>query len=225
MTESKTPGRWDSGPRVSAPAGDKRLSAPAAERNRAAIAAAMSARFGAATGTALEIGAGTGQHALALAAALPGLAWIPSDPSEAARESVTAWAAAEGTPNLRPPVDLDAAGDWAGVEGAGPFALIYSANVIHVAPWSVAEGIFRGAGRMLTLEGALTLYGPFQRGGVHTSESNAAFDASLRASNPEWGVRDLDRVEALAEANGLALSESVAMPANNVIQIFRRAAG
>jgi hypothetical protein len=100
---------------------------------------------------------------------------------------------------------------------------VFSANVIHIAPWRVAEGLFAGAARYLRDDGLLFLYGPFKRDGRHTAVSNAVFDTSLRQNNPEWGVRDIAEVEALAARNGLALSETVEMPANNMILVFDRA--
>ncbi|MHC8508228.1 MAG: DUF938 domain-containing protein [Rhodospirillales bacterium] len=97
--------------------------------------------------------------------------------------------------------------------------------MIHIAPWAAAEGLMRGAGRILAAGGLLFLYGPFREGGRHTAPSNAAFDESLRAQNPAWGVRDLDEVTALAAASGLALEERIPMPANNLTVIFRRSPG
>jgi hypothetical protein len=112
-------------------------------------------------------------------------------------------------------------------EGRGPAALlaVFCANVIHIAPWRVAEGLVAGAARGLRPDGRLFLYGPFKRDGQHTAPSNAAFDASLRDNNPEWGVRDVDEVAALAQHNGLKLTEIVDMPANNLILVFERNAG
>lgn len=214
---------WSGAPRTDAAEGasDGRLVAPAALRNASVIAAAVATRFGGAAGAALEIGSGTGQHVVALAGLTPGLRWTPSDPSARARESVAAWAAAERSANVTDPIDLDAAGDWPAA-AAGPFALIFSANVIHIAPWAVAEGIFRAAGARLSPGGSLALYGPFREAGAHISESNAAFDASLRGQDARWGVRDLEDLDALAAGAGLARVELVEMPANNRIAIWRR---
>jgi hypothetical protein len=107
----------------------------------------------------------------------------------------------------------------------GPPTLLalFCANVIHIAPWRVAEGLFAGAGRYLKSGGRLFLYGPFKRDGKHTAVSNAVFDTSLRNNNPEWGVRDIADVERFASENGLALREAVEMPANNMILIFAKA--
>lgn len=214
--------QWSGAPNVEAQPGDKRLVAGAAERNKAVIAEAMAARFGEARGTALEIGAGTGQHAAAIAPVVPGLTWIPSEPSAAARESIAAWAASAGAANLADPIELDAAADWPAAV-AGALRLVFSANVIHVAPWRVAEGIFRGSGRALGPEGALALYGPFMEAGAHNSEGNVRFDASLRAEDPSWGIRDLVDLDRLGAAAGLFRIETVAMPANNRLLIYRRA--
>jgi hypothetical protein len=95
-------------------------------------------------------------------------------------------------------------------------------NVIHIAPWSVCEGIMRMAGRDLSSGGLLVLYGPFKRGGAHTAPSNAAFDASLRRENPQWGVRDVQEIEVAVATCGLRLSEVVEMPANNLTVVFER---
>ncbi len=109
-------------------------------------------------------------------------------------------------------------------DGSGPANLlaVFCANVIHIAPWRVAEGLFAGAGRYLRSDGRLFLYGPFKRGGKHTAPSNAAFDKSLRAQNAEWGVRDVEALEKLAAGVGLKLIEIVEMPANNLILVFAR---
>jgi hypothetical protein len=110
-------------------------------------------------------------------------------------------------------------------DGRGPADVlaVFCANVVHIAPWRVAEGLFAGAGRYLRADGLLFLYGPFKRGGKHTALSNAVFDSSLREGNPEWGVRDIEAVEALAAAAaGLALVEVVEMPTNNLTLVFGR---
>ena len=132
-----------------------------------------------------------------------------------------------GLPNIRPPqrIDLsDPAWDAAMAAAGGPAKLLalFCANVIHIAPWRVAEGLFAGAGRILRDDGRLFLYGPFKRDGQHTAASNAAFDASLRENNPEWGVRDIADVEKLAAANGLRLAETFEMPRDNMILMFER---
>jgi len=209
--------RSDSAP--PGPPGDGRLHAPSALRNRAAIAAVL-AGWLPPRGRVLEIASGTGEHALHFAAAFPGLTWQPSDPDPARRHSIEAYRAAEGTENLRPPLDIDVtAPDWPLDE---PVDGVVCCNMIHIAPWSAAEGLFAGAGRHLKAGGGLYLYGPFKRGGAHTAPSNAAFDASLRAKDPAWGVRDLEAVTALALAAGLADPKIEAMPANNLSLWFAR---
>lgn len=197
-----------------------RRTAPAAARNRAPILEALQPAL--ADGAhVLEVAAGSGEHALWFAAALPDVAWRPSDRDEAAIASIAAWRAAEGTPNLLPPIRLDAAdpATWP----AQPLDAIVCINMIHIAPWSAAEGLMRLAGARLKAGGVLFLYGPYLEAGVETAPSNLAFDADLRARDPAWGLRDRAAVEALAAAEGLALERRAAMPANNLSLIFRRA--
>jgi len=199
---------------------DARHVAPAAERNREPILSVLR-RVLPASGQVLEIASGTGQHIVHFAAALPGLTWQPSDPDEAARESIAAWTAHAGLANVRAPLALDVLQAPWGVDAAQAVVCI---NMIHIAPWAAAQALFAGAGRLLAPGGVLFLYGPYRRGGAHTAPSNAAFDAQLRAADPAWGVRDLEDVAALGEAAGLALEEVVPMPANNFSLVFRRSA-
>ena len=215
-----------SGPRrPSAPAtepgspADARLFAPAAERNLEAVGAALEPHLSGRSGTLLEIGSGTGQHAADWAARFPGLAVRPSDPDPAHRASIAAWAQAADGPAPLPPLDLDVTEPWPDL---GPLAAVVSLNVIHIAPWAVAEALVAGAARRLGPGGVLILYGPFREGGAHTAESNARFDASLRARDPDWGVRDLDEVAALAAAAGFGPAEVTRMPANNLLVAFAR---
>ncbi|MDP4005579.1 DUF938 domain-containing protein [Methylobacterium sp. NEAU K] len=196
------------------------LPAPAVARNRDAILAVLRVVLPA-TGTILEIASGSGEHAVHVATALPGLTWQPSDPEEAARRSVAAHARRSGVANILPPLDLDAASDrWpvACVDG------IVCINMIHIAPWAATEGLMAGAGRTLPAGGVLVLYGPFREGGRHGADSNAAFDADLRARDPRWGVRDLEAVSRVAATAGLELIRRIAMPANNLSLVYRRAA-
>lgn len=204
---------------------DPRMDAPAFHRNVEPLTEALRARLAERRGDVLEVGAGTGQHAAAFARAFPELRWWPTDPEPRRRASVDAWAREAAVANLRPARPLDAAaGDWrlGGVDAppASGLLLVLAVNVVHVAPWSVTEGLLAGAARHLAPDGFLVLYGPFARGGRHTAPSNAAFDASLRAQDPDWGVRDLDEVAAAAEARGLRLDEVVEMPANNLVLWF-----
>ena len=195
------------------------LTAPAVARNRDAILAVLR-RVLPADGSVLEIASGSGEHAIHIAAALPGLTWLPSDPEPEARRSIAAHTRLAGLTNIRPPLALDAhASAWP----TGRVDVVVCINMIHIAPWSATEGLMAGAARVLTGTGLLFLYGPFREDGQHSAESNAAFDASLRARDPEWGVRDLEAVAALAARHGFVLAERVAMPANNTSLIFRRA--
>jgi SAM-dependent methyltransferase len=195
-----------------------RRSAPAALRNRAPILDVLRTQLPS-SGTVLEIASGTGEHAVAFATAFPGIAWLPSDPVPANCATIAEWIAAEGGTNVRPPVELDAtSGRWP-VAAADAVICI---NMIHIAPWAACLGLLRGAARTLAPGGLLYLYGPYKRDGRHTAPSNADFDASLRARNPEWGVRDLADVVAAAAAAGFADPGIVEMPANNLSVLFRR---
>jgi SAM-dependent methyltransferase len=199
------------------------LHAPATARNREPILAVL-ARVLPKDGLVLEIGSGTGEHAAWLAPRLAPLAWQPSDIEADLIASIAAHAADSGAPNLRPPLRLDMTDPaWPDAFAAPPSAIV-SINMLHIAPWRAAEGLIAGAGRLLRAGGVLYLYGPFSIGGRHTAPSNAAFDASLRRQDPEWGVRDLDEIAALARRNALDLEERVAMPANNLSLVFRRGA-
>jgi SAM-dependent methyltransferase len=195
-----------------------RRRAPAAERNRDAILAVL-ARVLPGKGIVLEIASGTGQHAVHCAAALPGIVWQPSDPDSDARDSIAAWRAHAALPNLDAPIALDVMNDdW----GIGEVAAIVCINMIHISPWEAAQALLRGAGERLRAGGVLVLYGPYRRHGAHTAPSNEAFDAQLRERDPRWGVRDLEAVQSLAEANGFTLAEIVEMPANNLSVIFTK---
>ena len=194
---------------------DPKRHAPATARNRDAILAVLR-RVLPQTGLLLEIASGTGEHAACFAPHFPGLTLQPTDLDSANRASIDAWA--RGIPNIRPAITLDSAADWPDFAAHA----VLCCNMIHIAPWKAAIGLLRGAWRVLGEGGLLLLYGPFRRDGQHTAPSNAAFDADLRARNPEWGVRDLESVATLAAASGFATPEIVAMPANNLVVIFRR---
>jgi hypothetical protein len=195
------------------------LHAAATERNREPILAVLS-RVLPTTGTVLEIASGTGQHVAFFARALPTLRWQPSDPSPVHLDSIRAWSAACGADNLAPPLALDVERQPWPITGADAMLNI---NMIHIAPWSAAEALFRGARTMLPPAGVLFLYGPFKRDGGHTADGNRHFDERLRGEDPRWGVRDLGEVQALASANGFGEPEIVAMPANNLSLVFRKA--
>jgi SAM-dependent methyltransferase len=206
---------------------DGRLDAAAFHRNHAAIWAVLQKFLAGKSGDVLEAGSGTGQHVVHFARHSPDIIWWPSDLHAAHLRSIAAWRADSGVANIRPALRIDLCDPaWcpAMQDGSGPSKLlaVFCANVIHIAPWRVAEGLFAGAARYLSSDGRLYLYGPFKRDGKHTALSNAVFDTSLRDRNPEWGVRDIADVEKLGLSEGLALIETVPMPANNLILIFER---
>jgi SAM-dependent methyltransferase len=210
-----------------APPQDGRLDAAAFHRNHAAIAPVLEAFLRGRSGDVLEIGSGTGQHAVAFAARLPGITWWPTDLNDNHLRSIAAWRAHAKLANVQAPVPLDAsAPDWRLRERNLPdhFIAMFCANVIHIAPWVVAEGLFAGAGRHLNASGRLFLYGPFRRDGTHNAASNAAFDTSLRNQNPEWGVRDTADLKQLGSANGLRFIELIEMPSSNAVLAFERMA-
>ena len=193
-------------------------SAPAVARNRAPILDVLR-RFLPPAGFVLELASGTGEHAVAFGRALMGITWQPTDPNPEARASIAAWAA-QGPPNMLPPIALDAAEpeNWAVTRADAIVAI----NLIHISPWAATQGLMRGAARLLPTGGILYLYGPYREADAPTAESNEAFDATLRARDPAWGLRQLDDVVAEAKANGLALAARIAMPANNLSLVFRR---
>jgi SAM-dependent methyltransferase len=192
--------------------------APAAARNRQAILEVLVAHLPP-SGLVLEIASGSGTHVAHFAEALPGLAFQPSDPDPASRASIDAWVVDRRLSNVRPALAVDTmAADWPVARADAVICI----NMIHIAPWPATEGLIRGAGRIVPPGGVLFLYGPYRRNGAHTAPSNAAFDADLRRENPAWGVRDLEEVAALAEADGFGAPLVVSMPANNFSLVFRR---
>jgi SAM-dependent methyltransferase len=205
---------------MSTPAFPAAQLSPAVARNRDPILAVLQLHLPA-QGTVLEIAAGTGEHAAYFAPHFSHLAWQPSDLDPDALASIEAHRAAAKAPNLRAPIELDVtAPSW-------PLAhadAVISINMIHISPWAAAQGLMAGAARLLPAGGVLYLYGPFKENGVHTAPSNAAFDQSLRARDPAWGVRDLGDVRSLADQHGFDFVERVAMPANNLSVVFRRRA-
>lgn len=198
---------------------DGRLVSPSAERNRGPIIDALAPLLASASGMLLEIGSGTGQHAVALAAAFPDLDWQPSDPFDVHLDSISAWATESGLTNVRAPIWLDAAERWPDL---GRLAGVLAINVIHIAPWAVAKGLVRGAAAALAKGAPLVFYGPFKKAGRHTSEGNTKFDALLRAEDPTWGVRDVDELSELACAVGLGTPSVTPMPSNNCLVCYRR---
>lgn len=197
---------------------DARLFAPATQRNRVPILDVLS-RVLPGEGLVLEVASGTGEHAVWFAQHLRPLQWHPSDADPAMRESIAAHARGSGVKSLKSPLDLDVTAPHWPISRADAVVCI---NLIHIAPWSVAEGLIAGAARVLPSGGVLYLYGPYRRDGRHTAPSNAEFDRNLRSRNPDWGVRDLEEVTALAAQQGFELREVVEMPANNLSVVFAR---
>ncbi len=196
---------------------DARAHAPATLRNREPILDRLRLELPA-RGTVLEVASGSGEHAVHFAQALAPLVWQPSDPDAAARRSIAAWAETVRLPNLAPPLDLDAAAPVWPIDRADAVVAI---NLLHISPWRVALGLLAGAARLLAPGAPLLVYGPFLEAGVRTAPSNQAFDASLRRRDPSWGLRRLEAV-AEAAAPGFQLSGRHAMPANNLMLVFRR---
>ena len=197
---------------------DDRRSAPHVARNAEPIAAVLRDVLPG-HGLVLEVASGTGEHGVHFARAFPKLLWQPSDPEPAALRSIEAWRAEAGLFNLLPVLSLDArAAEWP-VSNADAIVAI---NMVHISPWSATTGLMRGAGRLLPPGAPLYLYGPYRRAGIETAPSNEAFDESLKARDPEWGLRDLEAVAEAAAAHGFALERVVEMPANNLSVIFRK---
>lgn len=248
-----------------AEASGARRSAPAAMRNREPIADVL-ADWLPSSGLVLEIASGTGEHIVYLAGRFPMLDWQPSDVHDDALSSIAAWADNAGLPNLRSPVVLDAASDWAagwtdgtksvtapskrsnerasadysGTHDAvrctkihadscdrsktaenGGFDVVLNLNMIHISPWSAALGLINGAAKVLRPGGALILYGPWLQAGVETASSNLAFDQQLRQRDPAWGLRYVEAFDAAASERGFTLEKTRAMPANNLMLLFR----
>ncbi len=203
---------------------DRRIFAPATARNREAIRDCLTARLPD-TGTLLEIASGSGEHGHFLTP-IVNLNWQPTNLLEEQIQSVEAWRAHEERPNFLPCLKLDAMADVWPVEEKGyayhPITTVFNANMIHIAPWGVCEGLMRGAGRILKDGGQLFLYGPFRMNGEHTAPSNAEFERWLTDQNPDFGIRDIADVEKEGKRNGLKLIESCPMPANNFIQVFQK---
>jgi SAM-dependent methyltransferase len=204
-------------PQAATPSGA--LASPATARNTGPILAVLRAHLPT-RGRVLEVAAGAGEHAVAFAGALPGLEWTPSDPSFEARTSIDAWATQADLPNLRPAMALDVLDETTWPEG--DVEAMVCINMVHISPWAATEGLMRLAGRRLRSGGVLALYGPYREADVPLAPSNAAFDASLKARNPDWGLRQRDAVVAAAKAERLAFTWRAEMPANNLILLFRR---
>ena len=195
--------------------------APACERNRDPILAVLRVVF-AERRRVLEIGSGTGQHAVHFAAAMPGLQWQCSDVA-ANLPGIRLWLDAAALPNTPPPLALDVRGAWPCVQ----YDAVFSANSLHIMGWAEVEAFFAGVDRALggagsARGGSLAVYGPFNYGGAYTSDSNRAFDDWLHARDPRSGIRDFEAVDALARRIGLRLADDVAMPAHNRCLVWQR---
>ncbi len=194
-----------------------------ADRNRDDIFVVLR-EFVPAAGSILEIASGAGKHAAHFATEFATCVWQASEYDPDRIENMRTRFSGLDLPNLRAPILLDVTADSWPVEAGWsdpPIGMIYNVNMIHIAPWSACLGLLAGAARILRDDGVLFIYGPFNRDGVHTSEGNAAFDVSLRAQNPEWGLRDLTKVCDAAVAAGLSLERVVEMPVNNLSVVFR----
>ncbi|OCC22702.1 SAM-dependent methyltransferase [Croceicoccus estronivorus] len=192
--------------------------APATARNREPIAAILMEELPE-SGLVLEVASGTGEHAVFFAERFPALAWQPSDPDGTARSSIATWRGDADLPNLREPVALNAADATWPVESAEAIVCI---NMVHISPWSATEGLFAGGARILPAGAPLVLYGPYLEEGVDTAPSNLDFDASLRARNSAWGIRALADMDMLAAGNGFTRTRRSAMPANNLMLVYRK---
>ena len=183
--------------------------APSTEKNREPILAVLREHF-AECREVLEIGSGTGQHAIFFAAAMPHLLWQTSDCPESL-PGIAAWLAEAALPNTPPPFALDVVGDWP----KRRYDAIFSANTLHIMPWEAVERLFARLPEVLADNAKVAIYGPFNYGGCFTSDSNAAFDRWLKEKAPDQGIRDFEKVNALAAQAGLTLIEDRAMPSNN----------
>ncbi len=198
--------------------GEAKRFAPATERNRDAIASVL-AEVLPASGLVLEIASGTGEHIVHFARAFPALEWQPSDPDPTGLGSIAAWTVESALGNIRPPLRIDATAPGWSVARADALLCI---NMVHIAPWAATPGLFEGATRVLSSGAPLMLYGPFRQKDRPLAPSNADFDESLKARDPEWGLRDVEAVAAEAVLRGFVLERIVPMPANNLSVIFRR---
>jgi Protein of unknown function (DUF938) len=212
---------------------DNRQYAPATQRNREAILEVLQQVLPP-TGTVLEVSSGTGEHASFFAPRLAPRKWLPSDPNPISRDSINAWRDHLPSKSLYPAIALNACDPVWSVEQTNfletlpgtntqqkTIQAIVNINMIHIALWEACLGLMAGAQRILPPGGILYLYGPFKQNGIHTAPSNATFDESLRSRNPEWGIRDLEKVVAIAETHNLTLLKIYEMPANNLSVVFQ----
>ena len=192
-----------------------RRSAPAALRNVEPIGDVLE-RWLPEKGLVLEVASGTGEHALAFANRFPSLDWQPSDPDPLALSSIAAWRS-DGPANLLAPIELDAAERAWPIERADA---VLNINMVHISPWKAALGLLDGANRLLGPEGRLILYGPWLEDGIEPAPSNIAFDGSLKARNPRWGLRLVETFADEARTRGFELKDRQPMPANNLMLLF-----
>lgn len=197
---------------------DPRDTSISADRNKQPILDVLT-RVLPPTGFVLELGSGTGQHVSHFAMALPSLVFQPSEKDVLRHASIAAWSAESRLSNVRPPIAIDVTQLPWPVEEADAIVCI---NVIHISPWEATLALMAGAAKLLPAGGVLVTYGPYMRGGEHTSPGNRAFDAGLRAQDPRWGLRDIDKVAEVANAEGLDLEEAVPMPAHNFTLVWRK---
>ena len=191
----------------------------ACEENKRPILAVLERLF-ADSRRVLEIGSGTGQHAVFFGAALPQLTWQTSDVAEA-QAGINAWLDEAGLPNVLRPLALEVTGEWP----QASFDAVFSANTTHIMSWPEVEGMFQGIGRILESGGVLALYGPFNFAGAYTSDSNARFDQWLKARDPHGGIRHFEALDQLASDNRLAFAEDIPMPVNNRILVWTKDEG
>lgn len=191
---------------------------PACQRNREPILEVLRAQF-ADRRRVLEIGSGTGEHAVHFAAGLPQLVWQSSDRDEHLA-GIRAWLDEAQLPNTPAPLSFDVGGRWPD----GPFDAVFSANTLHIMSWDEVQQLFARLPTILTSDAIVVIYGPFNQGGRHSSQSNAAFDQALQQRGAHMGIRDSEAVDALADSAGLHLHADIAMPANNRCRVWRRGA-
>lgn len=194
--------------------------APATLRNREAILEVLREELPS-SGRVLEVAAGSGEHAVFFAHHLPDIDWLPTDPAPDAIASIAAYREEAGLPNLEAPMELDAASNtWPAKEAAA----ILCCNMVHISPWAATEGLVAGAARVLSGKNApLILYGPYFEQGVEPAPSNLQFDEGLRARDPSWGIRFVEKMDTLAARHGLTRSARREMPANNLTLVYRKA--
>ena len=218
-----------------------RRSAPAAMRNREPIADVL-VEWLPSSGVVLEIASGTGEHSVYFAGRFPSLDWQPSDVHGDALSSIVAWSSVAGLPNLRSPLLLDAASDWAqnradetesvtvpsdrfreqtSTGEARVYDAVLCINMVHISPWCAALGLLNGSSKVLRRGGALILYGPWLKADVPTAPSNLEFDSQLKERDSQWGLRCVEDFEAEAEKRDFVLEQVRAMPANNLMLLFR----